>query len=534
MIFSKREKKERKTFRPLDIILFTFSAVFVLDSLGLSLTMGWSSIIWWIFLGIAFFLPYGLITAELTTTYPNGGIYNWVVKGLGIKNGARSNFYYWINVAFWMPSVYLVLGSTFFYSIDPSLVEEQWFIWINVAIAIAATWLTWAINKIDLEKAKWLPNLGSIIKLFLVLMMLVSMIVFLVQNNGVISTLIDGQGGIAPDFAAPFGVVGIIVYNMCGFELSTNLGSDVQEVKKTIPKSLLIGGLTIIFAYIIASIPAFIVLDTQDPAYQDGGYINSIVAVFSGALPQWLVIILSIMLALTLITNMLSWTLGSNRAIAEAAENGEMPKSFAKLNKYQCPTFASTALSIISTISILIGGLMEFLGAGSAYFILFSFSLIIFFFPYIQIFRSYIKLRSTDKNVIRPFAIRNLFLAKTLGTIALMIVIIACITQVLDITSTDGGISILPVPDFGTGGLAWGSLAVTVVGIIICIIVGDVMIYWARRKPTNKSGSNQSLLIKDEDDQKLVLEKVKTKIKKEKDNFHYFKNEIKGVLCQYY
>jgi len=83
-LFSK-EKKTKKGFRPLDIILFTFSAVFVIDSLGLSLTIGWSSILWWLFLGIIFFLPYGLITSELTTTYPNGGIYNWVVRGLGKK-----------------------------------------------------------------------------------------------------------------------------------------------------------------------------------------------------------------------------------------------------------------------------------------------------------------------------------------------------------------------------------------------------------------------------------------------------------------
>lgn len=53
------KRKKKKGFRPVDVILFTFSAVFVLDSLGLSATIGWSSIIWWIILGIIFFLPYG-------------------------------------------------------------------------------------------------------------------------------------------------------------------------------------------------------------------------------------------------------------------------------------------------------------------------------------------------------------------------------------------------------------------------------------------------------------------------------------------
>lgn len=109
------KSKTKKGFRAIDIVLFTFSAVFVLDSLGLSTTIGWSSILWWLILGIMFFLPYGMITAELSTTYNEGGIYQWVKNGLGFKNGARTNFCYWINVAFWMPSVYLILGSTFVY-----------------------------------------------------------------------------------------------------------------------------------------------------------------------------------------------------------------------------------------------------------------------------------------------------------------------------------------------------------------------------------------------------------------------------------
>ena len=62
-----------------DITLFTVSAILLLDTLAASASIGVSSIFWWILLGIIFFIPYGLISAEMGTSYPEqGGIYAWV------------------------------------------------------------------------------------------------------------------------------------------------------------------------------------------------------------------------------------------------------------------------------------------------------------------------------------------------------------------------------------------------------------------------------------------------------------------------
>jgi amino acid transporter len=61
------------------IALFNLCAVLVLDSLTASASIGVSVIGWWIVTFIVFFIPYGLITSELGTTYPgDGGIYDWV------------------------------------------------------------------------------------------------------------------------------------------------------------------------------------------------------------------------------------------------------------------------------------------------------------------------------------------------------------------------------------------------------------------------------------------------------------------------
>ena len=65
-----KPKGYKKVLRSLDMTLFTICAIHVIDTLAPSAAIGPSTISWWIITLIFFFIPYGLITAELGTTYP--------------------------------------------------------------------------------------------------------------------------------------------------------------------------------------------------------------------------------------------------------------------------------------------------------------------------------------------------------------------------------------------------------------------------------------------------------------------------------
>lgn len=52
------------------IALFTLCAVLVVDTLTASASIGVSAIGWWVLMLVFFVIPYGLITSELSTTYP--------------------------------------------------------------------------------------------------------------------------------------------------------------------------------------------------------------------------------------------------------------------------------------------------------------------------------------------------------------------------------------------------------------------------------------------------------------------------------
>jgi len=112
----------KRVLRRLDMTLFTVCAILVIDTLVPSAAIGPSTISWWIITLVLFFIPYGLMTAELGTTYPEqGGIYVWIKRAFGERWAARSTWLYWINVALWMPSVYVLFAGMFSQLFAPDL-----------------------------------------------------------------------------------------------------------------------------------------------------------------------------------------------------------------------------------------------------------------------------------------------------------------------------------------------------------------------------------------------------------------------------
>ncbi|WP_233947114.1 amino acid permease, partial [Eggerthella lenta] len=97
---------KKKKFRMIDAILTVICVVFVAEAAAPAAAIGNSQFSWWIFLIIAFLMPYGLIVCELGTTYADdeGGIADWVRRAFGDKWGSRVSWYYWINFPLWMAS----------------------------------------------------------------------------------------------------------------------------------------------------------------------------------------------------------------------------------------------------------------------------------------------------------------------------------------------------------------------------------------------------------------------------------------------
>src|SRR5262249_16345006 len=145
-------------------------AILTTGPLASAASMGVSWFTWWGLMMALFFVPYGLITAELGSGWPSeGGLYVWVREAMGPRWGSQAAWLYWINNAYWIPSVYMIFAGTF-HSIflvavlPPALREGRAATWLQAGIAIAVTWATVLVGLLRLKVSKWLPNAGAMVK----------------------------------------------------------------------------------------------------------------------------------------------------------------------------------------------------------------------------------------------------------------------------------------------------------------------------------------------------------------------------------
>lgn len=250
-----------------------------------------------------FFIPYGLITAELGSTYTEqGGLYGWIKRAFGEKWAARSTWYYWINVALWMPSVYILFAGMFAQLFFPDMG-----LWAKILIGIAMTWVTVWIGTITLEAGKWVPNIGAFLKVAIMLVLGIGGIVYAIRN-GVANEI--SFATLMPSWGAGLAFLPVIVYNFMGFELMFGAGEEMENPGRDIPMAIITSGGLIAFFYLLATLGILLAL----PLDQIGlvsGIIDTLKAIvgdsgFGGVL----VTILGVGALYTFLANMVTWPMG--------------------------------------------------------------------------------------------------------------------------------------------------------------------------------------------------------------------------------
>jgi amino acid transporter len=450
----------KKALKGLDLTLFTVCAILVIDTLAPSAAIGPSAISWWIITLVLFFIPYGLITAELGTTYPEqGGLYVWVKRAFGEKWAARTTWLYWINVALWMPSVYILFAGMFAQLFFPELG-----LWPQIAIGVVMTWITVWIGTLATDTGKWVPNIGAFIKAIIMVIIGVGAIVF-VSKNGIANDL--SFENILPTWDVGLAFWPVIVYNFMGFELMSGAGEEMENPGKDIPRAIITAGLLIAAFYLLGTIGMLMALPMENLGLISG-VIDTLQTLFGDSgVGGVLVTILGIGALFTFLANMVTWTMGANRTAAEAAGEHELPGIFGKLHPVnKTPVNAFIITGVVSTVVIILYGFM----AGSAedlFWTLFAFSSMVFLIPYLALFPAFLKLRKTDADVKRPYRVPG---GAAVGVIMAVICEIFIAAAVILFVWTPGqpfdSVYALPI----------------IIGVIITLAIGEVLLLIAKQE----------------------------------------------------
>ncbi len=439
-----------KTLRQRDMVLFTVSAILLLDTLTAAASVGAPSVFWWIFLGIFFFVPFALICAEMGCAYPEqGGIYAWIRDGYGGRWASRATWCYWVNTAVWLPAIFLLFAGVFKQMFFPDLSLTA-----QIGIGVVLTWLAVAVNVMTLDIGKWVPNLGAILKVIIFLAIIIGAFTY-IGENGMANPLT--METLKPDFGSSIQYIPAIIYGMLGFELVSAGSEEMRDPARDVPRSIFISGTIIIVLYLLGTIAVLSAIPAGDINLVEG-LIDTLNLFFGGSdIGQTFVLVLGIGALFTFFSNGVTWALGCNRAAAEAAMEGELPRIFAlESRNLGTPIGAAVLMGIVSTVVLVLYGFLS--GSNEDLFwALFAFSAVIFLLPYQGMLLTFMKMRVMDPDHPRPYAVPGgLGVARVCAWL--------CITIL--------GLSIVLFMYTPESGVDWAVLA----GVVVTLCIGEVVI----------------------------------------------------------
>jgi amino acid transporter len=390
-----------------DLLLFSVCAILTIDSLATAASMGVSWFTWWVITMVVFFVPYGLVTAELGAAWPGeGGVYVWVREALGPRLGSLAAWLYWINNAYWIPAVYLVFAGTFhgifLKGLWPALDEGAGATWLEAGIAVVLTWLTVALGVVRLEVSKWVPNAGALVKVAIFLGLGALGLQFILSGRTPANDF--SLSAFAPRWSDSLAFLPILLYNTFGFELMSSAGAEMKEPQRDVPRVVLQSGFLISVVYAMGTLGILLVVPLEKLSLLTGTWdALSALGAQWGTAGEALTLLLGLGFLYSCLANVVTWSLGVNRVAAIAAEDGVLPSALGRLHeRFKTPHVAFAIMGLVST-ALLVGNALLSSNPSNVFWMIFKLSSLCLLLCYLAMFPAFLVLRYARPDQPRPY-----------------------------------------------------------------------------------------------------------------------------------
>ncbi len=413
------KKKLRKEFKIFDMIFITIAAIIGIDTLGAVSSNGAQALTWLLISAITFLVPYGLLTAELGSTFTQeGGVYEWCKMAGGRYFASLAAMLYWISNPLWVGgtlAVTAIAAIATFFAGDPnaqiggSVASNTIF---RIVVALIFIWgVTWSAI-MSLRVGKWLSVFGSYAKFALFTLFVVLALAFFIGGHATgahatASDLIPSTGWI-PILSA---ILPVLIFNWVGFELQNGAGEEMVNPQRDVPRSLIRAGIVVVIAY---AIPIAVITFTLSKSQLSSasGFLAAYKTVET-VLPSGVANVLGWLVALAFFLALASsggtWIIGADRTYAIASLDRTAPSFLGRFSgRYGTPIVVNTMSGITASIAMIVAILISASGNGS---ISTLFGLVIGFvistttLSYLFIFPSFLILRYKYPNVRRPYKV---------------------------------------------------------------------------------------------------------------------------------
>lgn len=436
----------------MDAILTVICVVFVAEAAAPVAALGSSQYFWWLFMIIAFLLPYGFISSELGTAYSgDGGLYDWVRAAYPDgRMAGRVAWYYWINFPLWMASLAVICPGllTIITGVELGAIP-------TVAIELLFIWAVVFISFNPVSDSTWILSGSAVIKVLLALIM-GGLGIYGAIKSGTANSL--NVGSLLPNFSlTSLSYISVIIFNFLGFEVICTMADDMEEPDRQIPRAIITGGIVIAAIYIFCAFGIGVAIPANEIS-SDTGLLDAM-SLITGDTGGIFIRAMALLFLLTLLGNMISWSFGVNSVAAYAADRNDLPRVFTRRGKNDMPNGTAVMNGLVASIVIIIGALMP---NSDLFWSFFALNLVMFLLSYLPIFPAFLKLRETDPDRPRPFRVPGgRAFHKVIAILPMLLIVISIIFTAVPLSfDRETLISVLPIT----------------IGSIVFIVLGEIII----------------------------------------------------------
>ena len=412
------KKKLRRGFRRFDMICYTVVAVIGLNALGAFAANGAQALTWLVISAITFFLPYGLLVAELGSTFPQeGGMYEWCKLAGGRLYAAFAATLYWITVPlliggsaavimiaaikiFWFGNANILFGG--------HLVSD---VLVELALALLFIWGITLGAIIALRHGKWIATVGFFVKLVLLGIFLVLAAIYVVgeSNKGThvaVADLVPANWGLIVSSILP-----VLVFLWLGAEMQSSAAEEMENAQRDVPRAILRAGIIVVVLYSLFLLAILIALPANQLSAV-GSFLNAFQTV-NGVLPAplatglgWLV---ALGFAISLFASGVTLLIAVSRTYAIAALDRAAPLRLGRFsNTFGTPIAATILSGIVATVMGVASILLATYGSesiGVLFVQVLSVAISTALLAYLLMFLSFLILRYTYPAVPRKYRV---------------------------------------------------------------------------------------------------------------------------------
>ncbi len=313
-----------------------------------------------VFLGLFWFVPFALITAELGSAFPEeGGPYVWARLAFGPLVGALTGVVYWVSVPLWLGGSLVIVSLTAIeQSLGPITGSGRYF------YGVAFIWFAVGASIVGFKTGKWLISLGGFLRIVLLVFFSVSVLIYAARHG------IHGVRGrdFLPSYATFIAVVPVLVFNFTGLELGSTASEEMVDPQRDVPRVITRSALAAMLLYGVPILSILVVLPASQVTGVSGflGAARAVFTVYGGSVsPDGNVYltgagvlandVVTLLFVFGLLTSGASWLMGSDRALAVTSLEGSGPAALGVISASTgTPVRVNLLSGVVSTITMVL------------------------------------------------------------------------------------------------------------------------------------------------------------------------------------